>query len=630
MGKSGAPLFFALIAISLSLILGCSPRESGDNAGHDKASSSILSSSEIKAHVKALACPADKLEVPSGPTGGTFRFNIVETPNSLDPAWIRDTASHEASAPLHDGLIEFNPVTLELVPCLAESWEISPDGKQYTFHLRKGVFFHDDPCFTNGVGRELTAQDFKYSFERVCDPRVASPGAWMFLGFVEGAQEYRDGVSARRELERRGKGELREPDSTDQFRSATDESLKTSAARPDEVTGLVCPDSSTFVVKLNRPFSPFLFRMGHSFAWPVPREAVEKYGDNFFQHPVGTGAFRFVEWLPARQIVYEKNPKYWGKDSAGNNLPYLDRIEISLIQDTNSEHFEFLNGNLDINYPVPMDRWESVFTSDLKLQPDYQRFQAQSSDFMRIEYVGLLNTDPLFKDIRLRQAFNYAVNREEVASTLLRYRAIPNTGWVVPRSMPGYSPQPGPYGYDLAKAKALLAEAGYPNGQGFPPLTLQLNQMGKDNVKLAEVLQGYLAELGIEVKLQIVDWRLHLDTCRDGKVPFFRMGWLNDYPSPENSLMLLTTNNIPPDGENYSRYSNPEFDRLFEAALAAVDPNEQNRLYSQAEAVVVADAPWLFLYDRRDFRLLSARVRSFPLNPLDRRYMKYVWLAPEK
>jgi len=200
----------------------------------------------------------------------------------------------------------------------------------------------------------------------------------------------------------------------------------------------------------------------------------------------------------------------------------------------------------------------------------------------------------------------------------------------VPRSMPGYKAPDGPYSYNPEKARAILAEAGYPNGQGLPPLTLQLNAMGQENVKLAEVIQGYFADIGVKVNLQVVDWRLHLDTVRDGKVPFYRMGWLNDYPSPENSLMLLTTSGIPPDGENYARYSNPEFDRFYEAGLSAVDPSEQNRLFAQAESIAVSDAPWVFLYDRRDFRLLSSRVRNFPLNALDRRYLKYVWLAPEK
>jgi ABC-type transport system substrate-binding protein len=192
--------------------------------------------------------------------------------------------------------------------------------------------------------------------------------------------------------------------------------------------------------------------------------------------------------------------------------------------------------------------------------------------------------------------------------------------------MPGYPATEGPYRYNPDKALSLLEQAGYPHGKGLPEITLQLNAMGQENVKLAEVIQGCFAQIGVTVRLEVVDWRVHLDTVREGKAPFFRLGWLNDYPSPENSMMLLATSGIPPDGENYSRYSNPEYDRLYEAALAAVDPGEQNRLYKQAEEVAVQDAAWLFLYFRRDYRLLAPEVRGFPMNALDRRALKHVWL----
>ncbi|MBE7489962.1 MAG: ABC transporter substrate-binding protein [Candidatus Omnitrophica bacterium] len=626
---SPSPLVLSLF-IAIFIFTGCSkqkPAEEQEPSGKHPPKADILSPDEVKARLKKLACPADQLVFPPGHLGGTFRFNILETPNSLDPAWIRDTASHEAAAPLHDGLIEFDPVTLEIVPCIAESWEISKDGLVYTFHLRDGVFFHDDPCFPGGQGRQVAAQDFKYSFERVVDPRVASPGAWMFLDFVDGAKAFRDGISARLEIERRRKGELRDPGNADRFRSAEDSHLQELARQGDQVAGLTCPDSRTFVIRLSQPFSPFLYRMGHSFSWPVPQEAVEKYGDNFFQHPVGAGPFKFVEWIPTQHIILERNPKYWGKDPKGNPLPYLDRIEISQIADSNSEHFELLAGHLDLNYPIPIDRWEGVFSGDLELQPEYTHYQVQSSDFMRIEYIGFLMTHPLFSDIRIRKAFNFAINREEITSTILRYRAQPNLGWVVPPSMPKYPRSEGIYGYDPQKARELLSQAGYPEGKGFPALTLQLNAMGQENIKLAEIIQGYLAAVGIHITLQKVDWRVHLDTVRQGEVPFYRMGWLNDYPSPENSLMLLATASIPPDGENYARFSNAEFDRLYAEALAAVDPAQQNQLYAQAEKIAVEQAPWLFLYDRHDFRLLSKRVRNFPMNALDRRSMKYVWLS---
>jgi peptide/nickel transport system substrate-binding protein len=625
-------LFLALcLAFAISGCGGPGKPEGRAEQGAEPSASSMMESpptaSEIEERVARLTCAADRIEVPTGPTGGTFRFNILDTPNSLDPAWIRDTASDQVAFPIHNGLVEFDPTSLEMIPCLAAAWDISDDGLVYTFHLRPDVFFHDDPCFPNGAGRELVSTDFKYSFERICDPRVASPGAWMFLGFVKGAREFRDGISAQRELERRNKGGARDEASSNRFRSATVEALQRMSAAGTGVEGFACSDLRTFVVILEKPFSPFLYRMGHSFSWPVPREAVEKYGDDFFKHPVGVGPFRFIEWVPDQRIILERNPKYWQKDPAGNQLPYLDRIEISQINDANSEHLEFLSGHLDLQYPLPMDRWEDIFTGDLEIQPNYSQFQVQCANTMRIEYIGLLNTDPLFKNMKVRQALNYAVNREEISATILRYRSVPNGGSVVPRSMPGYPAADGPYHYDPKHALELLEEAGYPEGKGLPEITLQLNSQGKENVKIAEVIQGYFAAIGITMKLQVVDWRVHLDTVREGKVPFFRIGWLNDYPSPENSLMLLATSGIPPEGENYARYSNPEFDRLYEAALASTDSDEQNSLFAQAEELAVSEAPWIFLYDRRDYRLLSPRVRSFPMNALDRRYLKYVWLA---
>lgn len=585
-----------------------------------------LGEEELLERLELLECAADRLDIPDGPTGGTFRFNIQETPRSLDPAWIGDTASSFVGFSLHEGLVTFDPIDTSVQPCIAESWDISEDGLEYTFHLREGVLFHDNACFPDGKGSAVVASDFKYSFERVCDPRVASVGAWMFIGFIDGASAYRDGVSARREVERRAKGEVREAGGGDRFRAADDAQLSEWASAADEVTGIRCPDDRTLVIRLEQAFSPFLLRLGHSFGWVVPREAVEKYGDDFFKNPVGAGPFRFVEWVSAQLIVLEKHAGYWMKDEAGNPLPYLDRIEMTQVNDANSEHLELLSGHLHFQFPIPLDQWDSVFDLDLRLRPDYERFQVQWADTWRIEYIGLLCTDPVFKDKRVRQAFNHMVDREEIASTIYRYRAIPNHGMVVPGSMPDYETEDGPYKYDPEKAKALLAEAGYADLAKFPKLTLQLNSAGRDNEKVAEVMQGYFAQAGIDVSLQVVDWRIHLDTVREGKVPFFRMGWLNDYPSPENSLMLLDGQNLPPVGENYARYTNPEFDRLYREALAAVDPVEQNRLFREAEKVAVDDAAWLFLFTMRQFRLVAPEVRGFPMNAGDRRYLKYTWL----
>ncbi len=608
--------------LTLILLTGCG---STDPQTPAEETSAELTQEQIDERLAALACPADKISVPDNPSGGTFRFNSLETPNSFDPAWIRDTASSNIGTSIHEGLVEFDPINMSVKPCIAESWDISEDGLTYTFKLREGVIFHDNPCFPEGKGREVVATDFKYSYERVCDPRVASPGAWMFLDFVEGSNAYRDGVSARRELDRRAGGESRDGESEDRFRAADAAQLQEWAKSPDEVIGLVCPDDRTLVVRLAIPFSPFIFRLGHSFAWVVPREAVEEYGDDFFKNPVGAGPFKFVEWIPGQRVVLEKHPDYWMQDDKGNRLPYLDRIEATRIEDTNSEHYELINGHLDFQFPIPLDQWDNIFDADLNLQDQYNKFQVQWVNTWRIEYIGMLNTDPIFKDIRIRQAFNYAIDREEIGATILRYRAIPNRGQVVPGSMPDYPSADGPFEYDTAKALELLAEAGYPNGKGLPELSLQLNSAGRDNEKIAEIIQAYLSAIGVKIQLKVVDWRVHLDTVREGKIPLYRLGWINDYPSAENSLMLVWGKNIPPMGENYARYQNDQFDELFEKALSVTDISEQNRLFREAEEIAAAEAPWLFLYTMRRFRLVAPEVRGFPYNAGDRRFLKYVW-----
>lgn len=623
--------FIAILTLFLLVLFsGCGKPEAPAPEGGApvRPEAAPLTEAQIHERLAALACPADELTLPDGPTGGTFRFNSLETPNSLDPAWIRDTASSDIGTSIHEGLVEFDPIGLSVVPAIAESWEISADGLKYVFKLREGVHFHDNPCFPDGKGREVVASDFKYSFERVCDPRVASPGAWMFLDFLKGSNEYRDGIAARNEVARRAEGGAREPESEDRFRAAEDSQLQEWAAAPEEVTGLVCPDDRTLEIELALPFSPFLFRLGHSFAWVVPREAVEKYGDDFFKNPVGAGPFRFVEWIPDQLVVLEKNPNYWMMDANGNRLPYLDRVEATRIPDANSEHYELLNGHLDLQFPVPIDQWDNIFDADLNLKPKYEDFQVQWVHTWRIEYMGMLNTDPLFQDVRIRRALNYAINREEIGATILRYRAIPNRGQVVPASMPDYPSEEGPYRYDPEKALELLAEAGYPNGAGLPELTLQLNSGGRDNEKIGEVIQAYLSAVGIKVQLKVVDWRVHLDSVREGKVPFYRLGWINDYPSAENSLMLVWGKNIPPNGENYVRYQNDRFDELFEQALRVTDLAEQNRLFREAEEIAIDEAPWLFLYTLRQFRLVSPQVRAFPFNAADRRFLKYIWLDP--
>src|SRR5665213_2051135 len=234
--------------------------------------------------------------------GGRYTLNEIRgNPSSLDPVRMNSKVEDDIGSNIFDKLIDNNS-QLELVPELAKSWEASPDGETYTFHLRTDVFFQDDSCFPGGNGRRMTASDVKYSFERVCDPRTLTSGFWVFEDIVQGADQYFNSPQA-------------------------------GGTAPREVTGFKVIDDSTFVIKLLKPFAPFLEHLTTSFGYIVPHEAIEHYGKDFFQHPVGTGPFRFAQWQPDQGILLARNPNYWQYDSAGNRLPYLDEVKFTLIKD---------------------------------------------------------------------------------------------------------------------------------------------------------------------------------------------------------------------------------------------------------------------------------------------------------
>lgn len=526
---------------------------------------------------------------PSGiKLGGVLRMNEEETPRSLDPVRIGDSASHDIGTQLFDGLLNFNN-QIELEPGIAERYEISNDGLTYTFYLRKGVSFHDNPCFPDGKGREVKAEDVKYSFTRVLNPENQSTGVWLFDKMVEGASEYLNGQA-------------------------------------DEVTGFQAIDDYTFQLRLIKPFGPFIYRIAMAYGFIVPREAVEYYGKDFFQHPVGTGPFRFVHWKPGQEILLARNEQYWKRDKDGVQLPYLDGIRISRINDFKISFLEFDVGNLDFIKQIHEDVWSKVFDNNNQVRPEYQKYQILSKPLWVLQYFGFNLTQPPFKDNHaLRQAINYAVDREAIIQYVMNGRGQPANG-VVPVGIPGYRSDVEGYSYNPDKAKELLAQAGYPNGEGLGEIVLQLNSGGTVNESIAEAVQEQLRKVGINIRLQVMDWAQHLENVDNNKAIFFRMGWVADYPDPENFLQLLWSKSFSPEGPNHSRYSNPEFDRIYEEAITIADTQKRFELYRQAEKIAVDDAPWLFLFFTTRYHMAQPYVKNYVLNPQELPILTEVWL----
>ena len=530
----------------------------------------------------------------TGKVGGTLRIAVAGGElRSLDPARIGDTASSLVGQQIYNGLVDFDD-ELQIVPSLADSWVVSDAGKTWTFHLRKDVVFHDDACFPGGKGRGVSADDLKYSLQRICDPRSLSTGWWIFDGKIEGANMYRDAVAKN--------------------------------ITPADVSGFKVIDPYTFQIKLIKPFAPFLNLLTMSYCCVVTHEAIEKYGADFFKHPVGTGPFQLKEWTPGLRVLLTKNPRYFERDAMGKSVPYVDGIRIQFLREATMVFLEFEKGSFDVT-GIPPEYWAKVMTKDHLLQAAYAaKYNLKIGHSLDVGYFGFLSgKSPLGTNLKLRQAFNYAIDRQAIVDFVLNGRGVPARG-VLPPGIPGYNPDLKGYNYDPAKAKLLLAEAGYPDGKGLKEFDLQLNSGGAVNEDIAAAVQAQLAKVGIKVKLKLISWPQHLDSIDRGVAEFFRLGWLADYPDPENFLALFYSKNFSPSGPNSTRYSNPKVDALYEKALSETNDSIRFKYYRQAEELIVADAPWLFLTHGQGYRLEQKYVHGYPNNPLGRSFYKYVYL----
>lgn len=479
--------------------------------------------------------------------GGVLRWHEVANPPKLDPQMATDTTSSRVIYCLFDTLVVNSLDGQKLEPWLAESWSASEDGMKWTFKLRKGVKFHataEGGKPTANGGREVKAADWKWSFERMI--RDKSPRAF-FVDCIDGYQEMLDGKAT-------------------------------------EWSGIKVIDDYTLEFTLKEPFAPFVSVLAYNSNVVLPKEDVDKWGKDFNFHPVGTGAFTFEEWKQDQTVTLKKNPNYWRKDDKGNQLPYLDGWQLVVIPDGTVAWEEFKKGNIDVMRDIP----ERLVAEGRTLLGENLLEGAQPGTY----YFGLnYETGPFAGNLKLRQAMNYAVNRQLINELVMEGLYFPAKG-ILPPSMPGYNPNLRSYEYNPEKAKQLMKEAGYE--KGFET-TLQVNQNVLHKA-VAEAIQAQVAELGIKMNIRIVDWGVHLDSVQRGEYEMFRMGWVVDYLDPDNFLYVnLHSSNIGPKG-NYSRYTNQKADKLMELGRLETDPEKRMRYYQEAEQIIVDDAPWIFLF----------------------------------
>ncbi len=467
--------------------------------------------------------------------GGTLIAGMQTDPVGLDPHITNATSTRNMLENVYDTLVMFDS-SLQIVPGLAESWDVSDDGLTWTFHLREGVTFHD--------GDPLQASDVAFSINRIKDPAIASPRADDFA----------------------------------------------------VVSNIEAPDPATVVMTLSEPFSPLLSKLAASLNVIVSEDVVAANGD-LQNVVVGTGPFRFVEYVPQTRMVLERNPDYWGTDADGNQLPYLDGITFQFYPDPTARTTAIQTGNADFIEYVP-----SADVELLRADPNVEVVGGLSANFRSIYF----NVEvPPFDDVNVRRAMSYAIDEQAIVDlALFGTGGVAATGTTIPASN-FYGIQDNPYvGRDLEAAREALAQSAYPDGFEFDLYVTSTYDFLRTP---AEVIQANLADIGITANIVAEDWTIYLPKALEGDFAATILGESGQSDPDDFLFNVFYTDN----GGNLGNFSSPELDALLEQGRQVADQEERRAIYEQAQELILDLAPHVFLFHSSQFEALRSDVMGF-------------------
>jgi peptide/nickel transport system substrate-binding protein len=515
----------------------------------------------LVAPVASVGAPMSSWNVACGRTGGTLVFAQAADAVGLDPHTIEDGFSVNNTSNVFDTLVRYRTDTTAVEPSLAESWTTSPDGLVWTFKLRRGVKFHD--------GTPFNAEAVKFNYERQTNAKHPyHHGTFVYADFT--------------------------------FQN---------------VKSVTAVDANTVRFTLSAPFAPFLSNMAMFSTGIASPTAIRKFGKDFFKNPVGTGPFKFVEWVQKDHVTFTANTDYW----AGR--PCIDRLIVRGIPDNTVRLLELEKG--------------TVQAMDQVNPPDYARIRANlnltlfTGPGLNVGYVAMNVEKEPFTDVRVRRAVNHAINRAAIVNAFYGGIGKPATN-PIPPIIWGFNTSITGYEYSVDKAKALLAEAGYPNGfstelwwpnRSRPYLT--------QPQKIAEALQAQLARAGIRAKLVTLEWGTYLEKTRSGEHPMAILGWIGDNGDPDNFLYVLLDRDNAEKGKasNIAFYKSAALHALLIRAQRAPSQSARASLYQQAQQIIFQDAPWAPLVYGARVAAYSKRVQNYFPHPLEIRWFHRVWLS---
>ncbi len=501
-----------------------------------------------------------------------FRYNQYDNISSLDPAFARNPANIWSTNQLFNSLVQFDD-SLRVQPDIAKRWEISENGLRYTFTLRDNVYFHKHNLFkTQDSTRRVLASDFKYSFDRLIHPELASPGNWVL------------------------------------------KNVKSYHAINDSV----------FEINLKKPFPAFLGLMSMRYCSVVPKEVVEFYGNQFRSNPVGTGPFKFKLWEENIKLVLRKNELYFENDENGKQLPYLEAVAITFLPEKQSEFLQFAKGNIDFLNSLDASYKDELLTPGGKLREKYKdRINISKGPYLNSEYLGfyLDSEKNEIQSLLLRQAVNYGFDRVKMITYLKNGIGTPAIHGFIPKGLPGFNSIKG-YEYNPDKARKLVKKYIKETGNTTPTITITTDS---NYLSLCEFIQRELEKIGLQIVVDVLPPSTIREQKWSGKLDTFRASWIADYPDAENFLSPYYSKNHTPNGPNYTHFTNTLFDQLYEESFLITDTKVREQLYTKMDSIVISHAPIVPLYYDQITHFTQKNVKGMTMNPQNFLVLKRVW-----
>lgn len=558
--------------------------------------------------------------------GKILKIALKDDVKTLDPANMYDSVGGEVLPQIMETLLQYKYLEDQLVlePLLAEAMPVvSKDSLTVTIKIKKGIFYADDACFkaNGGKGRELKAQDFVFAFKRLAIPALQSNGSWIFEGKVVGFTDFQKKLAGAKD---------------DEFKKIFDEG----------VAGLVAKDDYTLELKLTQPYPILNYILAMNFTSPVAPEAAEAYADkdgNLRDHPVGTGPFVLKSWETSQRVILVKNPNYKGTypsesgsailKSAGfladaaKPLPFIDGIRFEIIKEDQPRLLRFEKGEID-SFELTKDSFRSSMVDAEKVRDDLAQkgVSAEREDSLVMYYVGFNMKDKLLQNKLLRQAMSAAIDRSKWIDTFEKFTGVKQDQVAPPGLLDRVPGGKIKYDFDIAKAKELLAKAGYPEGKGLPAINFDFRGAETRYRQLGEFFVQQLGAIGIQVNVVLNTFPAYLEKAKQGNLQIFLGGWNLDYPDVENGYQLLYGPNKAP-GPNDTNWENPIYDALYKkmALMPAGKPGRKD-IVQKMEDLIQEEVPWAYGYFRKTYKLKQANVKNFRVAETIQNRYKYMRL----